>query len=310
MNRRFHRISTLLCALVPGCAPASSGGDSSGVTTTTVSSTTSNLSASATGAPGSMGETAASGVGPTTGATSGSGTRGLTGECQFFGCDDIPSDPRMCDVWAQDCPEGQKCAAIVSDGGISWNAVKCVDVTGTDEPGESCVVTDAFEGLDSCIKGAMCFYFDKDGVGYCVAQCTGSANAPVCESGGDCAIDGDGVLILCLLTCDPLLQDCPNPDLGCYPNVEFECWPDASGDEGQANDPCEFNDCDPGLMCAEAAQVGVGCSQGSTGCCTPFCEFPGGACPNPDQQCVQWFDPMTLPANDPQLGIGYCGVPG
>jgi hypothetical protein len=45
------------------------------------------------------------------------------------------------------------------------------------------------------------------------------------------------------------------------------------------------------------------------GCCTPFCEFPDGACPNPDQQCVQWFDPMMLPEGDPQLDIGFCGVP-
>ena len=148
----------------------------------------------------------------------------------------------------------------------------------------------------------------------------GNPEAPVCETKtGICWLSGGGVLNLCIPTCDPLLQDCPSPVDVCYPvNDGFTCAPDASVDEGQANDPCELiNVCDPGLWCADAAQVGVGCPQGSvgcpqgsTGCCTPFCEFPGGACPNPDQQCVQWFDPMTLPPNDPQLGIGYCGVPG
>ena len=77
----------------------------------------------------------------------------------------------------------------------------------------------------------------------------------------------------------------------------------------QANDSCAaINVCDKGLMCADAAFVGTGCLD-VFGCCTPFCKFPGGACPNPDQQCVQYFDPMQLPENDPQLGIGVCGLP-
>lgn len=67
---------------------------------------------------------------------------------------------------------------------------------------------------------------------------------------------------------------------------------------------------DPGLMCAYAALVGLGCLEGSMGCCTPFCMYPDGACPNPDQQCVQYFDPIDLPADDPWLDIGFCGVPG
>ena len=317
MPRRTRLIARLLGALlVPACAPVSSGGDGQGGTSTSTSGAS--LSGSATSATVGMSEATASGGGPTTsttGTTTGLDSTGnpWTGEpCSFLGCHDAPGPVEdECDNFAQDCPEGQKCAAVITDGGAAWDAVKCVDVTGTDEPGDPCVVTDVINGIDSCIKGAMCWGFDEKGVGYCVALCTGSVEAPVCENKASCTISAEAILILCLPACDPLLQDCPNPVDACYPvNDGFTCAPDASGDEGQANDPCEFiNVCDPGLWCADAAQVGVGCPQGSTGCCTPFCEFPGGACPNPDQQCVQYFDPMNLPADDPWLGIGYCGVP-
>ena len=81
-------------------------------------------------------------------------------------------------------------------------------------------------------------------------------------------------------------------------------------DGGQAFDGCEFvNTCDPGLMCGDEAFVGAGCPQGSIGCCTPFCDLgEPAACPNPDQQCVQYFDPMMLLPGDPMLDIGFCGI--
>jgi len=215
-----------------------------------------------------------------------------------------------CDNWAQDCPEGQKCTAYIAGGG-GWNALKCVDVTGTDEPGDPCTSEGAVTGIDSCIEGAMCWYVNQEGVGLCVALCTGDPEAPVCSDKGLCTISGLAILNLCLPSCDPLLQDCPGPAGFCYPIADsFTCAPDASGDEGQANDPCEFiNVCDEGLMCAEAALVGAGCEPGRAGCCTSFCKFPDAPCPNPDQQCVQYFDPADLPADDPWLDIGVCGVP-
>ena len=151
-----------------------------------------------------------------------------------------------------------------------------------------------------------------NGVGICVAQCTGDAGAPVCDAPTFCHSDGGEVLHLCLKDdCDPLQQDCLLLTQVCYPFGDgFTCRWDDSGGEGQANDPCEFIEvCDKGLMCAEAALVGMGCAPGSTGCCTLFCTFPGGACPNPDQQCVQYFDPLQLPPNDPYLDIGFCGLP-
>jgi hypothetical protein len=150
-----------------------------------------------------------------------------------------------------------------------------------------------------------------DGNGTCVALCIGSPEGPTCPDNGTCFV-GQSLPDICLPNCDPLLQDC---DVGaaCYPfNEGFNCAPDASGDSGKANDPCEFiNACEAGLHCAAPEFVGAGCPAGSQGCCTPFCKFPEGACPNPDQQCIPWYDPMDIPPDAPAnaLDIGFCGVP-
>ncbi len=188
MPRGHRLLSRLLCAaLVPGCLIDNSGSEtqSAGTTiSTTTSMTGSSLSGSATSAPGtSTSDGTASGSVPTmattspTGVTSGSASTGVV--CDFL-CDDSPKPD--CDPFAQDCPEGQKCAAVITDGGSAWDATRCVDVIGTDKPGEPCTMEDVASGVDSCIEGAMCWDV-AEGVGECVAQCTGSGEAPVCENG-------------------------------------------------------------------------------------------------------------------------------
>jgi hypothetical protein len=229
--------------------------------------------------------------------------------CGAFICQgDMSTD--ACDLYAQDCPEGEKCEAVMTDGGGAWNAARCVPVLGNDIPGDPCTAEDVAAGLDSCIKGAMCWDVDIDGNGTCVALCQGTPDAAMCPNNGLCTIATDGFIAICLPGCDPLFQDCAE-GAACYPiNDGFTCALDASGDTGKANDLCEFvNACDSGLLCAGPEFVGAGCPPGSQGCCTPFCEFPDGACPNPDQQCIRWYDPAMLPVDDPLLLIGYCGVP-
>ncbi len=305
MRTSHYCVSSVFCgALALGCASEGSG-------YSTESSTTSSTSGQQSGAM-TTGESVPTMAIATSTATTTSATStdsGSTGEaCTFLNCDDMLRDE--CDVFAQDCPEGQKCAAWADDGSNAWNAVKCVDVTGTDKPGEPCTSdVRSLSGIDSCIEGAICWNRNEEGVGTCLALCTGSPEAPVCPDGA-CSTSGSGVLNLCLSYCDPLLQDCPGAGL-CLPSGDsFVCILDASGDEGQANDSCEYtNVCDPGLVCLDPATAGAGCEPAAGGCCTPFCKFPDGACPNPDQSCVQWFDPAMLPENDPDLDIGFCGVP-
>ncbi len=310
-------VSSAFCAVLAlGCAVEDSGDATQSSTASTTSTTSGNQSGSVTSAPGSATDetvgdstpTMATATATASTTTSDGSSTGVV--CSFLNCDDMFNDGHECDNFAQDCPEGQKCAAYADDGSNSWNALKCVDVTGTDEPGDDCTVEGNLTGMDSCIGGAMCWNTDAEGIGTCVALCTGSAEAPICRPDDPCTIAAGGYLNLCLSYCDPLLQDCPGTDL-CIPNGgNFVCVLDAGGEQGQVNDPCEFaNVCDPGLVCLDPATVGAGCDPAAGGCCTPFCLFPDGACPNPDQSCVQWFDPAMLPENDPELDIGVCAVP-
>ena len=196
-------------------------------------------------------------------------------------------------------------------GGGAWNATKCVKVTGTGIAGDKCTTEGGgVSGMDDCAKGHMCWNVNDKNEGICVALCTGTPDAPKCEAGFSCAIANDGVLNLCLPDCDPLLQDCDGTDL-CIPNGDkFICVLDASGDMGKALDPCEFaNSCDKGLVCLNTAAASKACMQGSMGCCSPYCDFSAmGACPEPDQKCVQWFDPM-MPIPPGLEDVGVCAIP-
>jgi len=150
--------------------------------------------------------------------------------------------PFQCDNWAQDCPPGQKCTFWAEGGGGSWNATKCVDITGDGAPGEPCTaIGGGFSGIDDCALGAMCWDVDQDNHGTCIALCAGAQEAPICPQMTSCGIFSEG-LSLCISTCDPLLQDCAGEDL-CIPNPDgttFTCVLDASGDLGKTNDPTEF----------------------------------------------------------------------
>jgi hypothetical protein len=222
-----------------------------------------------------------------------------------------------CDLWTQDCPAGEKCMPWANDGGGSWNAAKCTPLDpAPQQPGDDCMVEgNDVSGNDNCALGSMCFSVDPEtNVGTCVPFCSGSEANPTCDDAMQvCNISNDGVLILCLNTCDPLLQDCPtgaHQVQGCYPvNEDFLCWPDFSFDMGAYADPCEFfNVCDPGLFCAVVEFV-PGCA-GASGCCSEFCEVGAmndcsGAAGG--QECIAWFAEGAAPPG--QELIGVCGLP-
>ncbi|MBK6916543.1 MAG: ribulose phosphate epimerase [Deltaproteobacteria bacterium] len=216
-----------------------------------------------------------------------------------------------CDVWAQDCPDGQKCMPWANDGGNSWNSLKCVEVNAdAGQPGDECHVEGSgVSGLDDCALGSMCWNTNEEGLGTCVAFCGGTEAAPVCDDPqSSCVIANDGVLTLCLPLCDPLVQDC-GPEEACYPvNDGFACAPEESGETGGNGDPCEFlNVCDPGLFCANASAM-PDC-QDSTGCCTNFCDLNEGntGCSGAGVECVAWYDVGQAPPGLEQLGA--CLIP-
>jgi hypothetical protein len=228
--------------------------------------------------------------------------------CGFICEGDLPPNSDDCPGTHQldpECPAGHKCTVEGSFGNT-----QCVPID--PEPKglyEPCKLEgDWLSGLDDCGLGMMCWDADERGNGICVGFCDGEADSDcvcadpqaVAQWCQECAVG------LCLPACDPIFQDCNNDDLCIPSNDHFICVIDASGDEGQLNDPCEFaNACDKGLFCVETSVASAACDPQVSGCCQPFCELPGGTCPNPDQECIAWYE-------DPPAGsehIGICAIP-
>ncbi len=227
--------------------------------------------------------------------------------CPFICAPDLPPNNEDCPGTQQldpECPDGFKCTIEGSLGDT-----QCIEIVpnpkGLYEP--CTLMGDGFSGIDDCGLGMLCWNVDEQGQGICFGLCDGPIDGEcICADASamptwcqECAVG------LCIPGCDPLIQDCISPDDACYPVLDgFLCAPDASGDTGQANDPCEFiNTCEKGLACVEPALASAACDPQGTGCCQPFCELPGGVCPNPDQACTPWFEPGQAPPGHEDVGI-------
>jgi hypothetical protein len=245
--------------------------------------------------------------------TTGTPGSSTSGEGPMDGSDDVSflQEPdgggaNECDPTMQDCPRGQKCTAWANDGGTFWNATRCVEVSGTNVAGDSCLVEgNGVSGLDDCDVGHICLNTNEENIGVCVAFCQGEDLE--CASGDACAVYNDGVLPLCLPGCDPLLQDCP-PGQACIdtPNQTFICFSDASGAGGADGEACPpedgENSCDPGMWCGPNS---AGCTD--VNCCTPYCDLASPVCTPPDE-CVSFFgDPGAAPPGFEDVGV--CVLP-
>ncbi len=311
--RRAFPLVCLVGAL--GCGPVApgeaevdpgsmAGGSSTGVATTGGGST-SGSSGSSTGNAESTMITSSPEAG-TVVATDDSG--------QTFVVEMDEGGPVECDVFSQNCPPGQKCMPYADDGGSSWNNTKCVPVM--EDPaqlGEPCfAVGNGVSGIDNCDLGLYCWDVDGTLQGTCIAMCMGTYEEPICPPKTRCIFTGYEGLNLCIGVCDPLIQDCPMDDDLCIPSdTDFVCVLDASGDEGQVNDPCMFaNACDKGLYCIVSSNAAE-CDQASMGCCQPFCDLsvmePDAQCAGVGQACVPWFEAGTAPPGYEFVGI--CAVP-
>lgn len=285
MRKRSNRWDLVLGAsvvatlLTAGCLPPEDSNDDA------VGGSTSAATASTTG----MGFLVSSDTGGTT----------ITFECSMFD---------------QDCPANQKCSPWISDGGLAWNATRCVDVPANAVGiGETCtMVNGGASGMDNCQAGAMCWAVAADtDQGVCVELCSGTEVSPTCtDPSTTCSIANDGAIIVCLPNCDPINQDCLGPDDACYAIGDaFVCGFDASieGMNGFGA-PCEYlNACQQGMMCQDATLI-PGCT--TLGCCTPFCDVTeaDAPCPGDGQACVPYFEEGSAPR--PELAdVGVCLLP-
>jgi hypothetical protein len=271
---RAQILPILVCgALMFGC------GDKGQDTTMTTNTPTGDSEGQSETGGGSSGTTE---VTPTTGGTTVGGESGSS-----FIIDVDMGQAGLCDVFAQDCPEGEKCSAFANDGGGSWNDSKCVPINeNPKQPGDVCTVEgNGVSGLDDCDLGSYCWDTDEENKGTCVELCEGSPEAPTCsDPETTCAIYNMGVLNLCLGQCDPLQQDCDPSDV-CINNPTspgFLCVLDASGENGVQHDSCMFaNSCDAGLVCLNSTAANE-CDPDASGCCEPFCDLSE---PAPDEAC-------------------------
>ena len=217
----------------------------------------------------------------------------------------VPEDvaaQNTCDPWAQDCPEGEKCAAWNSGSG-TWDANKCVPLTGTGQEGDDCTYDGAALGTDTCDVGFMCYYTDAEGLGSCIPLCTGDPDNGQCPAGYNCSISNDGSLLLCVYSCDPLLQDCSEGN-GCFwDGAFFNC--DPAGDI-PTNEPCGFiNDCLPGHVCLGSESLP---SCAGSACCAGFCDLSQPNCTVADTECIAFFEEGTAPPGLENTGV--CALPG
>jgi len=208
----------------------------------------------------------------------------------------------QCDPAEQDCPKGEKCTSYVSvPGGKTVDATKCVPDEGDGLAGEPCLRE---AENDDCAAGFFCMtdVSGHTGEGFCLEYC--NVMTMECEFGGECFAFNDGALPVCEVTCDPLLQDCPNGQ-GCYAAFEdFVCavpgHPEGQGADG---DECAtVQGCQPGLLCRTGTN---GCA--GTSCCTPVCSLSGGGeeCTDGSESCV-----AALDAPPPMLmDVGFCAIP-
>ncbi|MEZ4382629.1 MAG: hypothetical protein R3A79_14925 [Nannocystaceae bacterium] len=302
---------------------ACNGGESS---TTDATATTSGGASTATTATASSNTTSASTstTSTTTGALSSTtdDSAGASTGCAFLGCTDegpaCDAPPGLdgvvrcsqCDLWAQDCPEGDKCTPWASDGGDAWNSSKCATIDPDPKPpGAACLAPDgAAAGDDDCDLGALCWDVDEEtDAGLCVALCAGGPDDPSCAApGAVCVIANEGALPLCLPSCHPLEQGCSEGQVCAATEDVFACVPDVSGDGGAFAEPCAaVGGCDPGLACVAAGRVD-GCV--ADGCCSPVCDTAApNTCPGDGQECIPWYEAGQAPPG--YENVGLCGIP-
>lgn len=325
MNARCIIVAAL--AWVVGCGPAvtsqsnegSTGEANNGSTTGSLSTGSSSPGDGTAAPPTTVGSTTAPDRPETTSGSSSTGPDDPTEDpcaCNFLcppcpprGCPGYDPDCggfNECDIFEQDCPEGEKCMPWANDGTQVWNATRCSPIDPQpDTVGEPCTVKGIpSSGIDSCAASEMCFYADEDNNGTCVSFCGGSVQDPECPEGQACSFTNDATLALCLPACDPLNSACPEGE-GCFPAVAetFACLPAPT--ETIANFfTCHLSGgCEPGTVCLDPLAL-PDCDN-EEGCCTSYCDLADPSCPE-GLECLPFFEPGAAPDHE---NLGLCATP-
>lgn len=207
-----------------------------------------------------------------------------------------------CDVFAQDCPAGQKCNFFSENLGHPPTRVldqRCVPLAPNPvPPDELCHFNEPGVGLDDCAAGSFCmpYYSDGAGTSVCVSICGGSLNQPTCPEHHSCVIP-EGGLFWCAFNCDDLLQDCAEGLTCTLGSCQFNSRGTFDRPPGAACN--SISDCVPKATCVPAKFV-PDCPDEQ--CCTelcdlqakPPCALPGQSCQSlPDELGYVWLPETT-----------------
>lgn len=292
------RWELVLGVALAACGPAAGTGSGSA----TGGSPTTNATTMA--ATGTRTTTGMSSEGATAFSTTIDESDSLSDGCGGFygGCavDFLEAD---CDLFEQDCPEGEKCNPWADNGGSVWDASKCVPLVGNPAGiGDPCEVEGSgVSGLDSCELGSMCWDVDaQTNEGTCIGLCSGSLAAPECAEGDVCLITNEGVLPLCFRGCTADGDECLAGDI-CFTGGEQPiCIPGQPPVPGEYGTSCEdIAACNPGLTCFGGPVPGCEASA----CCTALCD-PMAKNTCPDAAIGQTCEAV---AGRPEAGI--CVIP-
>src|SRR5688572_12034982 len=139
-------------ALSCGCGSGSSTSDTAETDATSTSTSTSASTSSAGTIDTSDGTTGGPTTSPTVTTVDPVTTGTTTDETTTAVFPDGPVECTQCDLFAQDCPAGERCVPWSCDGTPNWNGTRCSPVA--DEPagvGEPCTMQDSpWSGLDDC----------------------------------------------------------------------------------------------------------------------------------------------------------------
>lgn len=204
---------------------------------------------------------------------------------QFFTFD--LSTGSTCDVLAQDCACGQKCAPVGQE-------LHCVPLAADPvAPGEACVI-DRLQ-RDDCDRRGTCVGPGFADFPACVPMC--DVNGAGCPDDRTCVPTPNDTALdygLCLHACDPLMPTCSAGEecslllpTWFADDTEFACLPE--GDGHPQFSFCDLpTDCAPGLACVGETPEPCG-PDVAFGCCTPYCDLDAPACPDP-LVCLPWYD--------------------
>lgn len=304
-------VAWLVLGLGFGCGPAvvsDSGGagetDTGGPATGDVS--TGSTSTTTTTEPGTVGTSVGTSIGTSADETTTSDEESSSEGSPFIVAPDgggvACSVLLICDVWAQDCPDGEKC--VVYDGDGAPYLEGCVSLRCSPlhrdaaQPGETCTIEDGpWSGFDNCEIGSYCWDVDPDSLeGTCVANCQGSEANPVCAGGLTCFHGYDGNITACVSGCDALAPACADGST-CVtaqsgPSV---CLPESLEIPAEQAIACDHSlGCGEGFACVVAAQV-AGCEDPGS-CCTALCDPAAPACDASVPVCTPLADDPTVGA--------------